>query len=108
MRFDRKPEIRCLNPIGSSNSANFVGHPLLIVKTEKMLNYRIAECNVEAGVLELSKISGIANDRFDVGEEFWLRLEIESNDLDVNSVHPSLDFPKPACASNVKDTNRFG
>ena len=73
-----------------------------------MLNNRIAECNVEAGVPELPKISGVANDRFDVGEEFWLRLEIESNDLDVNSVHPSLDFPKLACASNVKDTNRFG
>ena len=108
MRLDWKPEIWCLNPVGLSNPPNFVGHPPLIVKSEKMFDYGIAECNIEASILESPKISGVANDRFDVGEEFWLRLEIESNDLDVNSVHPSLDFPKLACASNVKDTNRFG
>jgi len=108
MRLDWKPEIWCLNPVGLSNPPNFVGHPPLIVKSEKMFDYGIAECNIEASILESPKISGVANDRFDVGEELGLDPQIESNNPDVSSIPPTPIFPKLICAPNVEDAYGLG
>ena len=108
VRLDRKPKIWCLNPVGLPNSTNCVGHSLLIVQSEKMFDYGIAEGDVEAGIFELPKIRGVTNNGFDVGKALWLCLQIESNDLDVISIHPTPVFPKQICAPDIEDTQGPG
>jgi len=81
-------------------------HPSLILKRKEVFDYGVAEDYIKASIGKLAQIRCITNNRFDVGERLWFGLQIESNDLDVISIHPTPVFPKQICTPNVQDAQR--
>jgi len=66
MRLHGKPEVRRLDPVGSSDSLRLRGHATLVFEGKQMLDDRVAENNIEASVAELAEVHRVSDEGPDV------------------------------------------
>ena len=103
-----KPEIRRLHPEGLADALHLRSHASLALESEQVLDYRIAEGDVEAAIVKLGKIRCIPDRRLDVLMPLFFRQEIQDHDLDIATCRPTAIFPERVGAPNIKNAQGPG
>src|ERR1700756_4498909 len=105
VRFDRKPEIWCLDPVMRRQSANLGGHCRLSFDGAEMLDHRVAEHHIERAIGEFGEVGRVAPPRFDVLMQRRPGIEIHQYDMNVLPAGPAALLPEGVGSSDVEDAD---
>src|ERR1700688_4371282 len=103
MGLHREPIIGGLYPEGFADPLNLRSHTTLILERLEVLNHGIAESDVEAAVVKLSKICRVSGDRRDVLVQLFLGKQVQADYLNISTASPASIFPELVHSPNIEN-----